>query len=215
MERLILEANSQDELIEKCDLFKVVIGQRTAAGGRPQKERELWVLKRVILSCDKQFFEFPLSIVQGDGPDFLIVSNGSEIGLEITEGCPPEDGREMAIGESHDLYFVGEFGGRKHHDLEGAKQNVRNDIQDAINAKTSKEYVLTRPTELWIYLNSIASTSLNGVSSDGKDWSSIYDALDHSFLNAEKFKRLFVYFSDDNVWEYMDKKFKRLIGRSL
>lgn len=199
-------ANSHVELVSLLKKIEVNVGGRIGADRRTNNECELYVLKGIIENISEDLnFPWPITLRQSDAPDFLIKSDNGDIGIEITEATPPEDSREMAIGElKNETYSFGQYGGQKSG---GPKQDIRlviAEIQKSISRKSKKPYIVERPTELWIYPNSNAAWWLIARRYDEKgneerNWAGIREVSSHTYSDTEGFRRIIVYYSDNII----------------
>jgi hypothetical protein len=86
-----LEASSREDLYQKLKHWGADAPDRLERRGK-QKELENWVLNRFLkFSGLLQAEHFPVKITEWERPDFLLLRNGIELGIEVTEICDADE----------------------------------------------------------------------------------------------------------------------------
>ena len=202
-----LYAENRKALVRTLKGFDTPVSGRFGSDRRTTEQCEAWVFKKVVSACpDILGVGWPLKIIHGARPDFIVEGPVRNIGIEITEAAPPEDGRAWAILEEmtatnpERIVLNSELPLRHSGSPEADIELTRNYIEQAIRRKSRKLYVTERPTDLWIYPNSEASWWLTAESDEGRYWDRIAEVFRGPFSGQDKFRRVLVFFSSDNIW---------------
>jgi hypothetical protein len=128
-------------------------------------EEEIYLIRRYLLTLSRLGrITYPLKLSARESPDFLLVTNGVTVGIEVTEATSGRDQREFTLEEGEECpSLIGKYGGR-YADGAVGDQPERDLIADtlrAIRRKVTKlrkgVYEPTPTLELLIYANSNAS----------------------------------------------------------
>jgi hypothetical protein len=94
-ERLLLEADTFDELHKRLACIDVVVAPR---GPQRLKDHvETYAIVRVLGTLPHALGCFPLQLIKRERPDFLIRCGSREIGVEHTEAVPQNAAKEAAL----------------------------------------------------------------------------------------------------------------------
>lgn len=96
----VVQAKNTEDLIRQLGTAGIENGPRTGEERRTTVSSEAYLGRRYFLyAAERGWIQFPLSIEHREKPDFEVVERTGAHGLEVTEACPSEDGREMAKSE--------------------------------------------------------------------------------------------------------------------
>ncbi len=116
-------------------------GPRTGPNARTHLDKELWCLRRYLLS-KKDDLDYPLVVEKSERPDFVCVSGQLVWGIEVSEATHPDDQREYTLLERSEKPCIahGEFGGRFAGGAHGrqAEEAWQGDILRAVTAKSDR-----------------------------------------------------------------------------
>lgn len=164
-------------------------GPRTGVGRRTTVSSEAYFVRRFILDAVKRGrLTFPISVVHGDAPDFVITHRGGVLHLEVTEASPARDGHLFATEKG--VRPIGEY---SETGTEKAIDDLKTQLQDAIDRKGTKRYA-SAGTSLLIYPNSEAS-----------QWCHFFVRSSRppflKGLNVAPFETVFVFWEGDRIFE--------------
>ncbi|PHQ66886.1 MAG: hypothetical protein COB92_06595 [Robiginitomaculum sp.] len=211
---VIEQATSLEHALSQLgDLGKKVCG-RLGVNKRSNEDEELWCLRHLInVLANHSKILWPLSVYQpgktAEGmPDFIMIENGSKYGLEITRAVSGEDERELTEAERANagVYFIGDYGGRKSTDVLSAAAEIAYNIQEAIERKRHKPYVLQRPTDLFIYIkgNNVIWLDNNDATEDGQKYHNI--VCNFEYPNMDNFRNVMLYWDSGRLYFIKESK---------
>jgi transglutaminase-like putative cysteine protease len=189
-------ANDLDDLRAQFGTVGLSAGPRTGPNRRSTHSTEAYLARRLLEWLARRArLEFPVSVEHCDSPDFLITEGNLEYGLEVTEACAPEDGREMAAFEFESApMLLGGIGGRGaggHFGDEPERQVVA-DIRKQISRKSQKPYARMDRIDLLIYPNSNPVFVFSERS---------YRMVESQILDFSPFRRTFLYWGESRISE--------------
>jgi len=195
-------ANSPSDFYTKLGDQGFRVSARKSDRQLEKQEQEAWCARRLFLVLiDNGLTEFPLSISQREEPDFQITENNRSYWLEITRAISEADAREWSLAQKEKIgvYFVGDLGGRKAQDRLSTAAEITCNIQAAINKKSTKSYVYSKPTDLLIYIdgNNVVWLDSERADENGKTYQDLVCLFPYE--NAESFQRIFLLWNSGKV----------------
>ena len=95
-----IDANSKSELLGKLRAIDITVPRRNA--GRSTEHTEKSAIATFMISMvNADRFEFPISIIHRDRPDFLLLTANTSVGIECTEAIPEQLAWAQALMAEH------------------------------------------------------------------------------------------------------------------
>ncbi len=93
----LLSANSAEDLQRELSRIDLTVSPRSM--GRTTAQTESFSIAHLLSSLPAKDLRFPLTLEHRDRPDFVLVSHGTSIGIELTEAVAENLARSSALRE--------------------------------------------------------------------------------------------------------------------
>lgn len=106
-ERTLLEVRRISDLGSHLRALNVLVPGR--GSGRTSEQVEVYAVVRLLASRPYALSEFPLTLIKRERPDFMLVMNAAEVGIEHTEAITQNEAKEAALrdqGVGPETYFA-------------------------------------------------------------------------------------------------------------
>jgi hypothetical protein len=104
----MLIANNETELESLLKSIDIFVPRRSE--GRTKEHTERYAIAHMLSALlGKAHLSYPLELIQRERPDFLLKSNGLEIGIEHTEAVPQNEAHETVLRDKvggPEMYFI-------------------------------------------------------------------------------------------------------------
>ena len=103
----MLTAKTANELRERLPETNIEVPSRSS--GRTNEHVETYCIVRLLSSIPFQTDDFPISLSKRESPDFLLIINKREVGIELIEAITPNLAKEDALrdkGHGPETYFI-------------------------------------------------------------------------------------------------------------
>lgn len=126
LSKIILVVNNDTELESALRSIDISVPRRSE--GRTKGHTECYAIANMFSSLlGKSQLSYPLELIQRERPDFLLKSNGVEIGIEHTEAVPQNDAHKTVLRDKVDgpeVHFI------SHNQPGEAKQSAKELIEE-------------------------------------------------------------------------------------
>lgn len=103
----MLKADSDSELLSVLADIDISVPGSKSRTAKYKEQHAIAYLLSTLLGKDR--ISYPLNLIKREGPDFLLTSNGVQIGIEHTEAVPENEAHKDALrkkGNGPDAYFI-------------------------------------------------------------------------------------------------------------
>lgn len=179
--------------------------------GRTSGMVEVYGVVRLLASRSYALSEFPLRLIKRERPDFMLVLNGEEVGVEHTEAISQNDAKEAALrdqGVGPDTYFAKptSLDERVKSSKELATEIEADEMSDGWSGE-SVELGWAEAMARFVEKKTV-SAQRPGYTRFARNWLVVYDQWPAPMLNhANAIPRLLARLAASPPWEVFDQIF--------
>lgn len=161
--RTELQLTSDRNFSDEIGHFGRAVGPRKGEDKRTKAEKESFCLRRLLIALRRQHrIAYPLTVLSADEapsqPDFwLLLPDGSGKGIEVTEATAEDYQQELTrterSGEQDETLVAFDLESEDGFVVSALLREAASLVQDAIERKLGKPYVINGSTELLVYLS--------------------------------------------------------------